>query len=73
MKPVTKEEFKQFIDSYPRHLERDVAMMCEPPVITFNDFSLGAWPASVVARYTFEDIECLVPSDWEVKETACSP
>jgi hypothetical protein len=68
MKAVTREAFEQFIVSYPRPLERDVAKMCEPPVVTYNDFSLGQWPASIVARHTFEEPGSLVPSGWRVKE-----
>jgi hypothetical protein len=71
MKPVTKEQFEQFIQSYPRPLNRNVALMCEPPVVTYNDFSLGMWPASVVARHTFESPRSMVPSEWAIKETAC--
>jgi hypothetical protein len=69
MKPVTKEEFEKFILSYPRPLDRDVAQMCEPPVVTYNDFSLGVWPQSVVARHTFEGRDSLAPNGWALKET----
>jgi hypothetical protein len=68
MKPVTRGEFEQFVVSYPRQLERDVARFCEPPVVTYNDFSLGNWPASVVASHSFETRDSLVPSGWKVKE-----
>lgn len=73
MKPVTKEEFEQFILSYPRPLDRDVARMAEPPVVTYNDFSLGMWPQSVVARHTFEEPGSLAPTGWQVKEKTCQP
>jgi hypothetical protein len=70
VKTVTKEEFEQFIATYPRSLDRDVAMMCEPPVVTYNDFSLGDWPESIVARHTFEAPDSYVPIGWRVKERA---
>ena len=55
-KSVSKEEFKQFIDNYPTKLEMDVYAVCEPALITYNDFSLGKWPDSVVARtWLYED------------------
>jgi hypothetical protein len=70
MKSVTVDEFEQFILAYPRQLSRDVAQFCEPPVVTYNDFSLGKWPGSVVARHTFIDCTARVPSEWAVKEAA---
>jgi hypothetical protein len=70
MKAVTKEEFEQFITTYPRPLDRDVSFISEPPVVTYNDFSLGDWPASIVARHSFDDLMGIKPSGWEVKETA---
>ena len=36
-KKVTKEEFKTFINNFPT-------------LITYNDFSRGLWPQSIVAR-----------------------
>jgi hypothetical protein len=49
---VTKEEFYAFVAVYPRPLETDVVRFCEPPVKTWNDFTLGNWPQSVVASCT---------------------
>lgn len=49
---ATKEEFDAFIANHPRPLERDVVAFCEPPRVQFNDFSLGNWPASVVAQFS---------------------
>jgi hypothetical protein len=47
---VTKEEFEQFINTYPNTLETDIAGMFEPPLKTWNDFSKAPkWPDSVVA------------------------
>jgi hypothetical protein len=49
-KRVTKEEFDIFIAEYPRKLERDVSGISDPPTLTMNDFSIGVWPDSVVAK-----------------------
>lgn len=49
-KNVTKQEFDEFIASYPRHLERDVCGICEPPIVTYNDWEIGWWARSVVAN-----------------------
>lgn len=48
-KDVTKQEFDEFIASYPRHLERDVCGICNPPAISYNDWEIGWWSRSVVA------------------------
>ena len=56
-KKVSKTEFQEFINNYPRKLERDVCGVCDPPVVTYNDFKLAnRWPYSVVARtWMYED------------------
>lgn len=51
---VTKEAFDAFVANYPRPLERDVVAFCEPARVQYNDFSLGDWPASVVAQFSAE-------------------
>lgn len=48
-KQVTKQEFDEFIASYPRHLERDVCGICDPPAVSYNDWEIGWWSRSVVA------------------------
>ena len=48
-KDVTKQEFDEFIASYPRHLERDVCGIYEPPVVSYNDLEIGWWSRSIVA------------------------
>ena len=48
-KDVTKQEFDEFIASYPRHLERDVCCICDPPVVSYNDWEIGLWSRSIVA------------------------
>lgn len=48
-KDVTKQEFDEFIASYPRHLERDVCGICDPPAVSYNDCEIGWWSRSIVA------------------------
>ena len=48
-KDVSKEKFDNFVSSYPKPLEMDVTGICEPPVLSYNDFTKGDWPDSVVA------------------------
>lgn len=54
MTQVKRHEFQSFLDCYPRPLESDVVMFCEPPARQWNDFKLGDWPDSVVCQYTIE-------------------
>ena len=54
-KRVVEEEFYKFLDEYKRPLDRDCYAVCEPPSITYNDFSLGKWPDSVVAKTCLYD------------------
>lgn len=50
-KQVTKEDFEKFEIEFGSQLERNVTMICEPPLLTLNDFSDGKkWPESVVAK-----------------------
>lgn len=49
MKSVTEVEFDKFLKEYPKKLTRDYNQIYEPPLISFNDFSLGDYPESVVA------------------------
>jgi hypothetical protein len=53
---VTKEEFEEFIRKYDTNvhkLERDTCGIFDPPVVPYNDFSLGDWPESVVAHFSW--------------------
>ena len=54
---VTRGEYEDFLKQYPRPLEQDVCAICDPPVITHNDFELAnRWPYSVVARtFLYDD------------------
>ena len=50
MRNVTREEFEKFIAEHGEKLERDVYGAAEPPLVTYNDFSMAPkWPESVVA------------------------
>ncbi len=51
MTKCTLDEFNAFVKAYPRKLVRDVNGTCEPPYVTYNDFTLGDWPKSIVAGY----------------------
>ena len=51
---VTREKFDKFIEDYPRELETNVVTIGEPPLITYNDFTLGSYPNSVVAKIMAE-------------------
>ena len=57
MKTVTKDEFINFIQNYPRPLKTDIYAVCEPPFLTYNDFALAnRWPHSVVAStYVYDN------------------
>lgn len=46
LKTVSKEDCLAFVRAYPRKLERDFG----PFGFTWNDFTLGSWPDSVVAQ-----------------------
>ena len=43
---VTRAEFDEFITNYPRRLHKDFFMN----VYTWNDFTRGMWPYSIVAK-----------------------
>lgn len=56
-KQVSKEEFESFLTSYPRPLSKNIARMFEPAMFTANDFTLGGWPDSVVAKASLTEGE----------------
>lgn len=65
-KRVSKEEFENFIKSYPRHLQCLLVTVVEPCCVTYNDFSNGqTYPeTSIVARtWLYSDN----PNDWYYK------
>ena len=54
-KEVTKEEFNNFIASYPNPLKYDVAMMYDPAIGSYNDFTDDqVWPDSIVGFIKIE-------------------
>lgn len=50
-KNVTEDEFREYLSSYDGKLDRDVNRAGDPPLVTYNDFSRGAWPDSIVAMH----------------------
>lgn len=55
---VTKEEYTDFIKSYPNKLDWDVSGISEPPMGFYNDFSGGkVWPESMIAKVKLYDKE----------------
>jgi hypothetical protein len=56
-KKVTKEEFNEFLNKYPRRLTCDVCGISDPPAISYNDFKLAdRWPYSIVANtWAYDD------------------
>lgn len=54
MKIVTKEQFRDFIDSYPSPLKDTIVHIGELPEQQWNDLTLGRWPLSVVATMSLE-------------------
>ncbi len=68
-KACSAEELRAFVAAYPRTLD-DITFMYEPPLLTYNDFSIAPkWPESVVAmaklidKDTFEDCKILKDED----------
>lgn len=57
MVEVSKEEFINFINNYPRPLDRDVCGISDPPLISYNDFELAnRWPYSIIAStFLYDD------------------
>jgi len=68
MKDVNKDDFNTFVAAYPRPLHKNVSGISEPPTLTYNDFTRGNWPDSVVAQVMlFEEYpkEGALPYRWE--------
>lgn len=55
-KEVNQEEFFKFIKEYPRKIDFNVTGICEPPQASYNDFSLGKYPESIIAYYFVDGI-----------------
>lgn len=54
-KVVSKEEFQNFVKNYPNVLDWNVTGICEPPLGSHNDFTLGNWPESMVTKVILMD------------------
>lgn len=63
LQPATEAEFNTFREGYPRALTRAAHGVYEPPIVTFNDWTLGEWPESVVALYRDDQSG---PRDFEI-------
>jgi len=50
-KSVTKDEFEKFISEYPNALRKHTVAFYDPPLVTWNDFSLGEYPEKSVVAY----------------------
>ena len=63
---VTEEQFKEFVSNYPNKLDVDCCGISDPPLVTYNDFSIAThWPWSIVAEYhAGEPNEC---QGWDYK------
>ena len=46
---VEKTEFDEFIKKYPNALTKHMITYFEPPLLTYNDFSISNYPNSIVA------------------------
>lgn len=53
---VSKEEFEKFISEYPRPLTEHVVTFMTPMLRTYNDFTLGKYPLSIVASKDNESV-----------------
>ena len=52
---VSEQEHAAFIAAYPRKLETHALTIVEPPMIAWNDFSLGDYPESIVASKVMDE------------------
>lgn len=55
LRACTAEEFDDFLENYPRELERNFNHIPDPPIETYSDPSLGVWPGCVVATCCADD------------------
>lgn len=52
---VTKEELLNFVKNYGSELHENTCGFFTPPFTTFNDFTKGKWPDSVVAEIVLNE------------------
>ena len=50
---VSKAEFEEFIQTYPRPLSRGVSMICEPPEVSYYDPQLADLVSFSTVAYTY--------------------
>lgn len=52
-KIISKENFAAIINEYPADLDYNENHICDPPMVTYNDFSDGKkWPESILCGFT---------------------
>lgn len=51
---VTKAEADTYLRAYPNELRKDICGIFEPPCVTYNDFTKGDWPKSVVVSVSLD-------------------
>ena len=64
-KRVTKDEFYEFVNSYPTELDFDTTGICDPPLSSYNDFTRGVWPDSMAAKIHRND---MLAEEWNAGE-----
>lgn len=48
---VPRDEFSEFVKSYPRQLTADKCGISEPPLVSFSDFQAAKGFYAIVAKY----------------------
>ncbi len=71
---ATPEQYDAFLASYPRKLDRHLTTICEPLYISYNDFTMGKWPDSIVAGCMVDDYLLTDPTKFrmngDIKESS---
>jgi len=73
---ITKQEFDEFVKSYPNQISRDFCQISEPPVDFFFDWSLAPegkgdrWDKCVIARAIIQDYKTREFKYWLVKRSS---
>ena len=52
---VEKKQFESYLQEYKGKLVKDVCGIFEPPILTYNDLSLGKYPESIIAKVILYD------------------
>lgn len=64
MEKVSKEEFQDFLKSYPNELTRGTTNICEPPFTSYIDKSLPSDAEVGSSTYFFDREVARVEMDW---------